>query len=434
MFYLILPFALQQGEAAFIDQGISIGGKNFLSPYATVFKDVLFFIMVGIAIFLIKARLRPITWLGSVLIHFFLIYVLMLWIMSFLNYPNMNEVFLTGRQIVYISLSYYLWIAIFQAVTREQYEAFLRLIFYVTPVSTILYILNSSGKVHLFDATLIYESVDFGSSSFLRDFRTIPIWLIPILVLSILSLITDTIKIRRSVVLLNIMILPIGLLFTFTRSLLLIVFMQSVFLFFLFSFNINFKLIRNIALFLIFLSLSFFTISVLYPGPMGYFTQRLTAAKTEGKSEQNVDVRVQYYTEVNKIINSVNPFIGAGVDRKHYQQMDAVGAWIADSTIPYFLMHTGWIGVLLLFGIVFFFFLDSFFLFLKTKDWLTAYLSGYFLTMFLSSLIMGGEVLTGGAWTLMNFALYTVVKFKRWKQPQEETEEEEEIKEIGALA
>ena len=426
IFYLILPFALQQGEAAFINQNIAIGGKNILSPYATVFKDVLFFMMFMMAVFLFKARLKTITWVGSVLIHLFLIYVLLLWISSFLSYPDTNEVFLTGRQIVYISLSYYLWVAIFQSVTREQYEAFLRLIFYVTPVSTILYILNSSGKVHLFDASLIFQEVDFGTTSFLRDFRTIPIWLIPMMVLAILSLITDTIKIRQSVIVANLLILPFGLLFTFTRSLLFIVLMQSVYLFFLFSFNISFKLVRNIAMFVVILSISFFAIKIIYPGPIGYFTERLTSAKTEGKGEQNVNVRLEYYNEATKIINNENPFIGVGMDRKHYQQMDAVGAWIADSTIPYYLVHTGWIGVFLLFGIVLFFFIDSFFLFLKTKDWLTAYLSGFFLTVFISSLIMGGEVLTGSAWTLMNFALYSVVKYDRWKEPEPETEELEE--------
>lgn len=426
MFYLILPFALQQGEAAFINQSIAIGGKNILSPYYTVFKDVLFFIMFMMAVFLFKTRLKAITWFGSVLIHLFLIYVLLLWVTSFLNYPDSNEVFLTGRPIIYISLSYYLWIAIFQSVTREQFEAFLRMLFYVTPVSTILYILNSSGKVHLFDASLVFQEVDFGTSSFLRDFRTIPIWLIPIMVLSILSLITDTIKIKRSVILANILILPFGLLFTFTRSLLFIVLMQAALLFILFSFNISFKLIRNIVLFIVFLSISFFAITIMYPGPMGYFTERLTSAKTEGKGEQNVNLRLEYYKEANRIINAGNPFVGVGIDRKHYQQMDAVGAWIADSTIPYFLVHTGWIGVFLLFGIVLLFFIDSFFLFLKTKDWLTAYLSGFFMTVFISSLIMGGEVLTNGAWTLMNFALYTVVKFNRWQQPLPEVETPDE--------
>ena len=33
---------------------------------------------------------------------------------------------------------------------------------------------------------------------------------------------------------------------------------------------------------------------------------------------------------------------------------------------------------------------------------------------------MGGEVLNGSWWTLMNFALYTVVKFDTWKQPVEQ--------------
>jgi hypothetical protein len=81
-------------------------------------------------------------------------------------------------------------------------------------------------------------------------------------------------------------------------------------------------------------------------------------------------------------------------------------------------VHTGWIGVLMLFGTVFIFFVDSFLTFIKTKDWLTGYLSAYFLALLISSQIMG-EALTGNAWTLMNFALYSVIKIGRWKPSQE---------------
>jgi len=70
----------------------------------------------------------------------------------------------------------------------------------------------------------------------------------------------------------------------------------------------------------------------------------------------------------------------------------------------------------LIFGIVLAFFTDSFFYFLKTRDWLAGYLSAFFLAVFISSLIMGGEVLTGNVWVFANFALYSVLKFNSWKQ------------------
>lgn len=415
MYYLILIFALQQGEAAFIDQHITLGGKYLLSTYASIFTDVLFFMAVGISIFLIKVRFKTVSWAGSTLINIYLLYIIVLWVSSFFNYLNTDEVFLTGRQFMYIPLSYFLWMAIYQRVTREQYEQFLRLMFYVTPVSTIIYILNSAKIIHVYDETLIYEEVNFGSESFLRDFKTIPFWLIPVLVLSIQAMITPALRIARKMVILNIVILPIGILFTFTRSLLISVIMQTVFLFMLFGRKLSIKLVANVVMFATFIGLSLLVIQKIFPSQSGYFAERLTSAKTEGKSEENVNIRLEYLYEAMHVTNETSPFVGAGMNRKYYKRMEAVGAWIADSTIPYFLVHTGWIGVLMLFSIVLSFAAASLFTFLKTKDWLTGYLCAYFTGLFIFSLLNGGETLTGSTWTFMNFALYSVIRANRWK-------------------
>ncbi|MEO5998466.1 MAG: hypothetical protein ABIN89_17040 [Chitinophagaceae bacterium] len=418
IFYLILPLALQQGEAAFINQYIAIGGKYLLSPYVTIFIDVLFFLMIGIAVVLMKVRYKKVPWIGTTVIAFFLAYVFFLWLRSFLDYTNVSEVFLTGRQFMYISLSYFLWVAIFESVTREQYEALIKLMFYVTPISTVIYILNSSRIFNFYDASLIYLEVDYGTESFLRDFKTIPLWLIPILVLSIQSLLTTTIKIPRNLIIANILVLPMGILFTFTRSFLFIVMIQVAFLMVMYGSKLSGKIFRNLILFAGFISLSLVVVQKVFPSQANYFSERLLSAKKEGKSEQNVDIRIEYVKEASKIVNKTNPFLGAGMNRKYYMKMNAIGAWIADSTTPVFLMHTGWIGVLMIFGIVFIFFVDSFLTFIKTKDWLTGYLSAYFLALLISSQIMG-EALSGNAWTLMNFALYSVIKFSRWKPSQE---------------
>ena len=415
MYYLILILALQQGEAAFIDQHITLAGKGVLSTYASIFTDVLFFMSVGVSVFLIKVRFKGIPWAGSTLINIYLLYIIVLWVASFFNYLDAGEVFLTGRTFMYIPLSYYLWMAIYQKITREQYEQFLRMMFYVTPVSTLIYILNSAKIIHVYDETLIYEEVNFGADSFLRDFKTIPLWLIPVLVLAIQAMITPALKISRKIIILNIIILPIGVLFTFTRSTLFSVLMQTVFLFMLFGRKLSFKLVANVVIFATFIGLSLLVIQKVFPSQSSYFAERLTSAKTEGKSEQNVNVRLEYLTETIRITNDHSPFVGAGMNRKYYNRMQAVGAWIADSTIPFFLMHTGWIGVLLLFGIVLYFAAASLFTFLKTKDWLTGYLCAYFTGLFIYCLLNGGEVLNGTVWTFMNFALYSVIRANRWK-------------------
>jgi hypothetical protein len=418
MFYLILPYALQQGEAAFINQNITIAGKNLLSPYTGIFTDVLFFLTMGIAIILIKARYRRAAWTGSALLFLYLIYVLVLWVASFMNYPEADEVFLAGRQFIYISLSYYLWVAVFQSVTRKQYERFLNLLFFVTPVCAILYILNSSRIISIYDPVLLFQEVDFNSTTFFRDFRTIPLWLIPVLVLSALSLITPIFNVSKKIVAVNIVVLPAALLFTFTRSLLFIVLIQVIFLFFLYISRFNGRFVRNIIFLLSFLAISIAVMQKIFPDQSAYFRERLLSVEKEGKDEANVEVRLNYVAEASRIVNENNPFTGAGMNKRYYIRMNATGAWVADSTIPYFLLHTGWIGVVWIFGIVLVFFVDSFFLFLRTRDWLTGYLCAFFLSIFISCLIMG-EALLGNVWVMVNFALYAVIKLERWK-PEEE--------------
>lgn len=175
MFYLLIIFAMQQGSAAFIDQSFAIGGKAVFSTYDQIFTDVLFLLTTGIAIVFMKARLPAIRFIGSGLISLYLLLIVLLFVLSLATYYDVAEVFLAGRQLLYVSLSYFLWLAIFSSVTRDQYESFLRMMFYVTPVSAILYILNSSGTYTIFNSDYIYQEIDGSNGTFFRDFCTIPI-------------------------------------------------------------------------------------------------------------------------------------------------------------------------------------------------------------------------------------------------------------------
>jgi hypothetical protein len=185
-------------------------------------------------------------------------------------------------------------------------------------------------------------------------------------------------------------------------------------------FQVYGRFVKNIIFLLSFLAISVGVMQIFFPAQSAYFQERLLSVKQEGKNEQNVDIMLIYVMEAGRIADENNPFTGAGMNRRYYTRMNAIGAWIADSTIPYFLVHTGWVGVVLIFGIVLIFFADSFFLFLKTGDWLTGYLCAFFLVVFISSLIIGGEALTGSVWVMINFALYAVIKFERWKPEEEE--------------
>lgn len=423
MFYLILTYAMQQGPAAFIDQSITIAGKSIFLVVDQIFVDVLFFVTAGIAVLMMKAKLPVSKYFGSKLIAAYLLYIALLFVISMVSYPDMGEVFLSGRQLFYISLSYFLWMSILGSVTREQYEQFLKLLFYVTPVSALLYILNSSGKVSLFNTDLLYQEIEGMGGTFYRDFATIPNQLVPVCVITLMSFITSTIRIPRYLLIANLIILPVAVLFTFTRSILAGIGIQIVVLFLLYAFEKNSRVVRQLFIFcciiFFFLVPTYFIAERFYPDAVSYFTERLTDAAVEQQNDQNVDIRLAYLQKAMDITDQTSPVIGAGLNRKFYYQLDAIGAWNVDSTLPYLLYHTGWLGVILLYSILLFFIIDSFLYFVKTGDWLVAFICSGVITTTFSSLLMGGGVLTGSVWTFMNLALYSTIRLHAWKFPSE---------------
>jgi hypothetical protein len=423
LFYLIVIFALQQGPAAFIDQSFTIAGKSIFFVSDQIFIDVLFFTTVFIALFFIKARLPVSSYPGSKLILLYLCYILFLFITSLATYYDSVEVFLSGRQMFYIPLSFFLWLSIFHVVTREQYEEFLRMIFYVTPVSAVLYILNSSGKITIFDSNFIYQELDGVSGNFFRDFATIPTQIVPVLVLSLLSLMVPTFKIPKWLVVVNVIILPVAVLFTFTRSILAGILIQLVVLMLLQSVTNTGKIFKQFfALILIIVLIfipTYFIAGKFYPDAINYFSERITDAAVEKENDQNVDIRLAYLNKAIDVTNETSVITGAGLNRKYYPQLDAIGAWIADSTLPFLLYHTGWLGIALLYLILLFFIADSIRFYRRTNDWMVLFLSSGFITTTLSSLLMGGGMFTGSVWTFMNLALYSTIRLNFWKRKVE---------------
>ena len=419
MFYLLIIFAMQQGSAAFIDQSFAIGGKAVFSTYDQIFTDVLFLLTTGIAIVFMKARLPAIRFIGSGLISLYLLLIVLLFVLSLATYYDVAEVFLAGRQLLYVSLSYFLWLAIFSSVTRDQYESFLRMMFYVTPVSAILYILNSSGTYTIFNSDYIYQEIDGSNGTFFRDFGTIPIQLDMIFVISFLSLTVSTFRIPRWLIVANMVILPIAMLFTFTRSIITGILMQIAFILLLYAlvnsgriFSQVFKVCLIVTLLLVPV---YFGIQKVYPDAFDYFSERITDATTEKQNDPNVNIRIAYLEKAIDITDRTSFLLGAGLNKKYYPELDAIGAWNADSTIPYFLYHTGWLGVFLLYSILIFFIVDGINYFRKTKDWMVAYLVSGTLTNTISSLLMGGDIFKGSVWTFMNLALYAVIRFNLWR-------------------
>lgn len=420
LFFLLFPLALQQGPGAFIDQSLSFGGKRFFSVYDTIFNDVLFIIILLISIFLLKSKFPSFRHSGTRLILGYFIYVLVLVLLNIVGAQKPEETFFTARDFLYIGLGYFLWLAVFSSVSRSAFEGFLRVLFYVTPVSAVLYIVNSSGIISLFPKEFIYSEIDFELSNFFRDFATMPFFLIMVLVLTIQSLLMPILKLPKYLILVNITILPVALLFTFTRSLVITVVLQLSLIMFLNLFRQGILGFKNVVAFvvgcLLFLAPVYLVADKVFPYQVSYLTSRFSDASTEGAKEQNVDIRLTYLNKVVEITNYTNKFVGAGMNRKYYQQMNDIGAWKADSTVPFLLYHTGWVGVVLIYIVLIYFSAHSSLYYLKTGDWFVAYLASYFITTTISSLIMGGGSLYGSIWSFMNFGLYITTRYNLWKK------------------
>lgn len=419
-FYLIIAFALQQGPGSFIDQSVSISGKNLFSVNDTIFSDFLFFMVFLISLFLIKIKFPKIGYFGSRMIVLYFIYLFTLFAVDCFTYKDSAEVLLTSRNLLYIPLAYLLWSSIYQSVSRSQYEAFLKILFYITPVSALLYVLNSSGILTLYPREIIYSEVEMEPTNSLRDFATIPIFLIPVLVISVQSLLMTILKIKKYIIYINLIILPIALLFTFTRSLFIMVFMQLIIMTVFYCINKGLTGMKQVFIFIFLLGIFCFSIYLtakkVFPGQVEYFASRFLNVSDEGLKEQNVDIRITYLNKAIQITNYTSPAFGAGMNREHYQELNNIGAWAADSTIPFFLYHSGWVGVVFLYLILIGFSIDSMIQYFKTGDWLVAYLASNFITLTVSSLLMGGLELNGSVWTFMNLALYTTTKFRLWKR------------------
>lgn len=420
LFYLLLPYALQQGQTAFIDQSIQIGGMYPFSVSGTVFIDVLLVIVVLLTIFLIRARIPSVRFVGSQLIIIFASYIALLTGYSLLLHADPREVLLTARNFFYVPLSFFLWTSIFHAVTRSQYEQFLRFFIYITPILAVLYILNSSGLVPLFDPMIMYQEVEGASGTFYRDFSTIPTQLVPVFVISVLSFVVPTMRLPRWLLVANCIILPVAILFTFTRSVLVVAsatLLVSLFIITVFS---RVSVVRTVGMSLVILALFFvpaFLVSkAVFPDAVAYFGERLNSLAQEGTQEGNVDIRREYLQKAIEITQVNHELTGIGMNRSQYEKLDEVGAWAADSTLPYLLYHTGWIGICLFYGIMLFFVLDSLLWYRRTNDWLVAFLSASMFTTTIASLIMGGGHMTGSVWTFASLALYTTIRMNLWKK------------------
>jgi hypothetical protein len=182
------------------------------------------------------------------------------------------------------------------------------------------------------------------------------------------------------------------------------------------------KHLTRSALIIAALLLIWFAANTVFSSAFSYFQGRVAEAVIKKTETDNVSIRFDYVATAQKILRDKNlSMTGVGFIRDSYPQMERVGAFAADSTITLLFLHTGWIGVTLIYLIWIFFTYKAFILYRKTNDWLVQYIASYGLSTILVSTLMGTDI-RGGILSMMLFALLNIIRFNMWNKPKELTQ------------
>jgi len=390
LYYLIFPMALVSGPGAFIDSRTVLFGNDIFLIGKNIYKDV-----ITLYLFLVVFHLRK-YWTRNMItntpIFSYSFYILFLIVFTFLFSGTNDEAINVMRLFIHMILGYYFITFIFSAANFKQFIQFFNTLFFATGILSICYVLNSAKIFPFFIQENLYQEIEMGGSSFFRDFSTIP-YFSHLLFLLAFSLTLLKSKVFNSKALILVLATyPFVLLYTFTRSLLGITFIECILIVVLIAMKypkriFSFKTL-GIA-FILFFSIAIIQLSL--KNELSFFTERISSAKSEGIEENNVAIRIAYHIKAYEILNSSNALLlGDGVNKKHESEMDEVGAWAADSSIPFLLIYTGFIGVF------FYFYIHFNFLF-KIYGQIEDHFNAISLTLFvttisfiLSSLFMGG--------------------------------------------
>lgn len=393
LYFLIFPFALSQGPGAFIDtRTVLIAPEVFLHG-KNILKDIIIFYLIGVVIYLrnkinINVAYRtPMKWLT--------IYVIFLISTTLIFYGTAYEAIAVIRLFVYMVLGYYLLILLFSSVKYNQFIDFFNILFWVNAIQSVLYVLNSSKVIHIFDASMLYREIESDSSmaSFIRDFSTIPMFSNLLFTYGFISLILNEDVFNKKALYASLVTYPLVMLFTFTRSILFSVGLQVIIAFVILIKLKPTRIFRPYLIALFIGALIMFGIAKSnFSDEFGYFSERVEGAISERQDEENVNIRIQYHEKAWELLSTNNTiFFGNGLNKKLESDMGDVGAWSADSTIPFLLIFTGIAGVIIYYSVqIYFLFMcmgNSFY----GINSLSITLFSILIVNLFSSLIMGGN-------------------------------------------
>lgn len=392
LFFLIFPLALLQGPGALIDSRTVLVGSELFLVGKNILKDIAVFYLMGVLIYLrnkINYEMVPKTpmkWL--------FIYIIVLTFNTIILYGTTNEALAVIRLYVYMVLGFYLLILLFSTIHYNQFITFFTFLFWINGIQSILYVLNSSKILPIFDDSMFYIEIESasGKSNFIRDFSTIPMFSNLLFIYGIVSIILKEKVFNNKALYLTLITYPFVLLYTFTRSILFSGILQLIVVLLVLLKERPDKVLRGyLAVILIGTMVLLGVVKSTFSNEWGYFSERLEGVAHEGKEEENVELRLEYHEKAWSLLERNNSlWIGNGLNKGLEDEMGDVGAWSADSTIPFLLIYTGILGVIL-------YYLNQFyFLYLSKKNLffginsLAITLFSMILVSIFSSLIMGG--------------------------------------------
>ena len=210
LYFLIFPIALISGPGVFIDTRTVIFdeilyGRNIL-------KDVMVIYMLLISLFL-SLRDRKIMFIKGKLAPLFIYYV----IISLFSVSD-NDWIAVSRIFLYLPIGYYLIIYIFRFSDFKQFLQFFNTLIWITGVCSVLFILNSSGLLKLYDSSSLYKEINFSGAEFYRDFRTRPYFANIIFIIALCVKIFRRKYFNKHAINLVLITFPFVILLSFTRS------------------------------------------------------------------------------------------------------------------------------------------------------------------------------------------------------------------------
>jgi hypothetical protein len=391
LYYLIFPIALVSGPGAFIDpRTVLFAGDVFLIG-RNMFKDVIIIYLIFVVFSLRKRWSSNLLLKTPMLLYglFILVLILFTFARSGTSYEAINEM----RLFTHMVLGYFLLVLIFSTADSRQFISFINTLFIATGILSVFYVINSSKIFPIFYQENLYSMIDMGQVSFYRDFSTIPYFSHLFFILAFSLTVFKSKDFNQKAVLFVLATYPFVLLYTFTRSLLSAALIECVIIILILLIKSPGSIFKTSTIIIaIACLLIFWIVKTKFKNELSYFTQRIESAKYEGANEENVNVRIAYHLKAYEIVDRTQSLLfGSGLNKKYEPEMLMIGAWEADSTIPFLLIYSG------LFGVVFYYFIGFHFLF-RTISSIKKQFNPFSIALFafiffslFSSLLMGGN-------------------------------------------